>query len=208
MEAIQEGLNQVQYMVIGSCCVIGTVFLVASVSKLRGRAQFEEFAESVQQLGLVPRRWGRPVAVLAAGGEVLVPFVLASPLIGGGPPAVASAFLSAPAFGLGLAVVLLLAFTTAIALAMRRGSGTSCRCFGTSSAPLGVQHVVRNLLLAALAVAGLVGALTHRLSAVEYLPAVTAGGVGVVVAILCVFLDDIIDLFSPQPSGESTRLTR
>ena len=64
------------------------------------------------------------------------------------------ALLIAPV-GLTLAAVLLLAFAATIIVTLQRGARPTCRCFGAKSAPLRGAHVARNVVLAALAAAGL-----------------------------------------------------
>ena len=55
-----------------------------------------------------------------------------------------------------VAIVLLVAFTTLIVLRLREGRHPPCACFGAWSAkPLGPGHVVRNVVLLAIAVVAL-----------------------------------------------------
>lgn len=98
--------------------------------------------------------------------------------------------------GFAVATVLLLAFTGAIVLALRRGERAPCRCFGSAAQPLGRAQVVRNGVLLTVAVLGLIGG---------QLPVATPGPAGVLVSVvagalaatLAVTADDIVALFRP-----------
>ncbi|NYD48182.1 putative membrane protein YphA (DoxX/SURF4 family) [Actinomadura luteofluorescens] len=163
---------------IGCACLVGLVFAVSAVSKLR---DFDGFARSVPALVPVPPGRARLLAIATTTLEALVPPLLVAPV-------------TAP-FGFGLAAVLLAAFTAAVATSVRRGRRTACRCFGPSSAPLGPRHLVRNGVLLACAVLGAL--------APGGLP--PAGGIAVAAAaglagaVLIVSLDDIVELFARNP---------
>ncbi|MEV3921291.1 MauE/DoxX family redox-associated membrane protein [Actinomadura coerulea] len=163
---------------IGCACLVGLVFAVSAVSKLR---DFEGFAGSVP--ALVPAWPGRArlLAIATTALEALVPPLLIAPV-------------TAPA-GFGVAAVLLTAFTAAIAAAVRRGRRTACRCFGPSSVPLGPRHLVRNGVLLTCAVLG-------ALSPGGLPPAggvAVAAAAGLAGAVLIVSLDDIVELFARNP---------
>ncbi|MEV5749297.1 MauE/DoxX family redox-associated membrane protein [Actinoallomurus sp. NPDC052308] len=165
-------------MRIGSACLIGLVFAVSAVSKLR---DLDGFARSVP--ALVPAWPGRArlLAVVTTALEALVPLLLVAP--------------PTTSYGFSLAAVLLAAFTTAIAAAIRRGRRATCRCFGPSSAPLGPRHLVRNGVLFSCAALG-------GLSPGGLPPAAgvaVAAAAGLVGAVLIVFLDDIVDLLARNP---------
>lgn len=167
-----------EYLRIGCACLVGLVFAVSAISKLR---DFDGFARSVP--ALVPARPGRSrlLATATTALEALVPPLLIAP-----PTA---------SYGFGLAVVLLAAFTTAIAAAIRRGHRATCRCFGPPSVPLGPRHLVRNGAL-------LVWAVLGGLSPGGLPPAggvAVAAASGLVGAVLIVSLDDIVDLFARNP---------
>ncbi|MDL4777147.1 MauE/DoxX family redox-associated membrane protein [Actinomadura xylanilytica] len=175
-----------QYLQVGCACLIGLVFAVSAFTKVR---DFEGFAASVPDLlpfgggpaaGRASGGGGhvRPIASLVLVLEALAPVLLAVPA-------------TRPA-GFGVALALLAAFTSAIALTLRRGRRASCRCFGASNAPLGARHLVRNGVLFTAAALGL---------ATPGGPPVTAGlavavAAGAVAAILIVAFDDIADLLA------------
>src|SRR6185503_1951209 len=59
----------------------------------------------------------------------------------------------APAVGYALALALIAAFTAVLRRVVHSGQRVACWCFGASTTPVGVSHLVRNASL--LAVAGL-----------------------------------------------------
>lgn len=117
----------------------GIVFLTSAVSKLRGRAAYEEFTAAARAL---TRLQARPVAALVVAAEVAV-----APLLAWEPTV---------RFGFCVALGLLAAFTVAIVAAMRRGRRVPCRCFGASAVPVGHGHLARNAVLVVVAAAGVV----------------------------------------------------
>lgn len=52
-------------------------------------------------------------------------------------------------------MLLLIVFTAATALAVARGGSNPCNCFRSSTKPIGTVHVIRNILLLAVAAIGL-----------------------------------------------------
>ncbi|GAA0369601.1 hypothetical protein NE235_20065 [Actinoallomurus spadix] len=163
---------------LGCACLVGLVFVVSAVAKLR---DFDGFARSVPDL--VPARPDRArlLAIAVTVLEASVPPLLITPA-------------TAP-YGFGIAAVLLAAFTVAIAAAIRRGRRATCRCFGPSRVPLGPRHLVRNGALLGCAMLGAVSP--------GGLP--PAGGIavaaaaGLVGAVLIVSFEDIVDLFARNP---------
>lgn len=112
--------------------VLGAVFVAAGVSKVVAGASWRAQAGAL----------GAPRSVAA-----VLPFVEIA--LG----AMAVAQLARRWVALAL-LGLLLAFTVAIVRRLRRGERPPCACFGSwSSAPIGPAHLVRNAVLAALAIA-------------------------------------------------------
>jgi hypothetical protein len=141
-------------------------------------------------MGVLPRPWVRPVALLVLIGEFAVWISLATP------------FWITVLVGFAVAAGLLVSFAFGIGAAVRRGSTVPCRCFGSSNSPLGRRHLIRNIVLATFSIAGAAGsALAAPVSATGVLVAVAVGlllGAGVVL------LDDILELFRPMPAQRST----
>lgn len=171
------------YFALFARVLIGTVFLVSAATKLRSPTAFAAFKRSVRKMKLVPAGLVTPVAAGVVVGEASIVALLAV-------PAAMPALL-----GFAVATALLAAFTAAIVLVVRRGTDLTCQCFGASTVPLGPVHVVRNLVLLAVAVAG---ALAVRSGGQPHLgEAVIAATAGLVGGGLVTVLDDIVRLFSP-----------
>ncbi|MEU8030358.1 MauE/DoxX family redox-associated membrane protein [Streptomyces sp. NPDC049099] len=159
--------------------LLGFVFAASAFAKLRGRAAFAGFTKGLAAMRVVPERGLRELAGVVAVTEAVVPVLLLAP--------------GTVRLGLGLAVLLLSAFTLAVGVVLRRGTVASCPCFGAAQAPFGVRHVVRNTVLTGVAAAGLAtvgGGASGQGAGV--LLAVLAGAV---LASLVIRLDDLVALF-------------
>ncbi len=123
--------------------VVGGMFLVALVGKLRDPASFRS---AVRGFRVVPRRLVRPLVGIVLGAEAAVVVLVVDRT-------------TAPA-GLAVAALLLVAFAVGMARVIARGDRVPCGCFGRSAAPVSRAHIGRNALLAAVSAAGLVTGLT------------------------------------------------
>ena len=164
------------YVALAVRVLIGVVFLVSGGTKVR---EPREFARSVRGLGLVPSSWAGRVALAVTALELAVPVLLAVP--------------AAVPVGFGLAGVLLLAFTAAIGVALRRGTTAPCRCFGASQLPLGRRQLTRNVLLLVVLAAAAPGA---GAASGDLRGAAIAVPAGLVCALLVVFFDELAELFA------------
>ncbi|GIK56288.1 MAG: hypothetical protein BroJett015_19510 [Chloroflexota bacterium] len=108
---------------------IGLLFAASFGGKVRDR---KGFAQTISRFGLLPQRWSYPLALLFLGAELLVVILI----IWGGP-------LLAPAFG--LAFLLLVIFTVALASVLIRNISTTCHCFGRSEKQVTYADVWRNI---------------------------------------------------------------
>ena len=181
-----------QYLAIGLRCLIGAVFLASFCGKVAGRARMESFHASVRDLRVLPAALHLPVSFAVVAGEFVVCGTLAVP------------DRRVNAVGLALGAGLLVAFAAAVGVALRRGNRTSCGCFGPSTTPLGVRHIVRNAVLAVAAIAG--AATLTGSGPVQSSGAVVAVLTGLLIGGLVAVLDDILDLFQPvriQPANGS-----
>jgi hypothetical protein len=86
-------------------------------------------------------------------------------------------------------------FCVGIVVLLVRGVSASCACFGATGAPLGRRHLIRNGLLAGIALGGLVADAGGDLQPGGVLDAVLAGLIG---AALLIAFDDLVELFTPS----------
>ncbi|MEO7734526.1 MAG: MauE/DoxX family redox-associated membrane protein [Kofleriaceae bacterium] len=161
---------------------LATVFVVAATSKLRSRAAFHDFLESLPGFGVPAARSIGAALVLAELGA-------------------AGALVGWPRVGGSLAALLLTGFSAGIVRVLGRPEPVQCRCFGASRSIVGRSHLVRNLVLAALAVAVAVADRDAARASLELLAA-TAGGLGL--GLLVTRWDDLVFIFSP-PQRSSVR---
>lgn len=173
------------YLLLGARCLLGCVFLASFAGKVWGRARFGGYLAATRRL--MPR-WAasrfpaRAVAVTILGAELAAAVLLAVP--------------AAVLAGLAVSCALLSVFAGATAAALRRGQNAPCHCFGFSPRELRTGHVTRNVLLAALALAGMVAAAAGARPLASADAAVVAA-LGVVAAVLFVIADDIADVLRP-----------
>ncbi|MFI7633495.1 MauE/DoxX family redox-associated membrane protein [Nonomuraea sp. NPDC049400] len=170
--------------------LIGVVFLLSAASKITSRAAAVEFFGVIRRLLRIfaGQPWATRSATKATGFAVIsmelaVPFALAIP--------------SLARLGFGTALVALLMFSCAIAAAIHRGVRMSCACFGRSTTPLGVPHLVRNGILSVAAITGLVLGAGRPVTASPQallVPVLAA----LVTALVLIRFDDLVDLFKPR----------
>ncbi|MFE6836496.1 MauE/DoxX family redox-associated membrane protein [Streptomyces sp. NPDC057705] len=171
--------------------LIGTVFLVSSLSKARNRAAYRGFVRSLAHMRIGPPALDEPTARAVLTAEFATWTLLAVPTR------------TAGRLGLLLAALLLAAFTFGIARTLRRRSPVACNCFGLSATPVGARHVVRNLLLAAVAVGCLLAPAARGPAGPGHvLVAVLAG---LAAGLVTTALDEITALFRPLPDGGTSR---
>jgi hypothetical protein len=166
--------------------VLAAVFLLSGAGKLRSRAAFAEARRAVSVLGGVPERLLSTASGLLAVTELVVALTLMP-----GPTAMAA---------LTAIVLMLTAFSLALARAIRNGVYVTCACFGAGGRPVSTRQLARNACLVVLAAA----AIAARLSWPGDLTSVSVGGLavaafGAVVAAGVVALwDDLADLVRPE----------
>ncbi|MGN9843992.1 MauE/DoxX family redox-associated membrane protein [Nonomuraea sp. H19] len=171
-----------QYLVLGAQFLIGTVFIAAVMSKL---VAFQLFVQSLREMRVLPARWVHLASLTVVAAECAVFLCLAIPV-------------AAPA-GLALAFCLLGAFSIAILVSLRRKQHVPCRCFGSSTTPLGMAHVIRNGVLAVVAATGLL--LPDRDAPGEAAAILVAAITGTFLGFAAARLDDVIKLFQPVSAG-------
>ncbi|MFC4118145.1 MauE/DoxX family redox-associated membrane protein [Nonomuraea zeae] len=171
------------YLETGLRCLIGLVFVVSAAGKLIRRASLREFVASVAAMRLLRPGHVPGAAAVVVAGEVAVCVLMALP----GPM---------PQAGFALAGALLVAFSVAILMAVRRQVTAACRCFGTSTVPLGRRHIARNACLAVASGLGCVAVASPE-AATDVNALILAAFAGVVAGTLVVFLDELSELFGP-----------
>jgi hypothetical protein len=176
-----------RYLAIGTSGLIGLVFLVSSLSKVRGRDAVRAFVRSVRDMRVLPAALVAPAATLVIVAELAVWLLLAIP--------VAAAAIA----GLLVAIGLLVPFTVAIGSVRWRGLRASCRCFGRPATAFRTQHLVRNAFLLCVAVVGLVAWTTPGEASTG--GALVCWCTGLLVGAVVTVLDDVIDLFRPVDMG-------
>ncbi|WP_169745059.1 MauE/DoxX family redox-associated membrane protein [Cryptosporangium arvum] len=182
--------------VVGLMAALVVVFGVSAFGKARSRAALRGFTASLRGWRVVPGPLVAPVAVVVVGLEVtIVAGALVSLVVPGAAGRVCAAVTS------GLAAVLLAALSVGIALALRRGPGATCACFGATERPLTPGHLVRDVVLATACAAGVALALAAGDAPAEPAGVAVAVFAGAVAGLLVARLDDLIDLFSPRPAG-------
>lgn len=171
------------YLEIGIRSLVGMVFLISFSSKIASRAAFAEFFASVRGMEAVPSTLIWPTAVATTAMEAAIVVLVAIPAY------------SAQLTGLAISAGLLAAFNVVILKSIRRGTRTKCGCFGTSSAPLGYHHLIRNT---GLIIASLVG-LTFLSSGPIEDPggSLVALAAGVTLGTMVTKSEQLIELFMP-----------
>ncbi len=176
------------YMLAFCRIMIGLVFILSSISKVRDIAQFRQ---TIRSFHILPQWLSKVATVLFICGEVAVVLLI---LIGG--PLLM--------LGFSLAISLLLVFCLALVSALVRRMHIFCNCFGASTKQISHFDVWRNAgliifaLLGCAALAGLNGGQGH-LSLTEW-GLIGLGGVTFVA--LWLHLADIVQLFQPVRISE------
>ncbi|WP_328993182.1 hypothetical protein OG394_02650 [Kribbella sp. NBC_01245] len=184
------------YVVIGCGVALALVFGTSWQAKV-GARRYRDFATSAGPLDVLPR----PLRSAAAWLVVVVEGVLAVALL----VVVVTTFGGVVVFA-GTAL-LLLAFTLAIGVSLRRGDRRPCQCFGAGVTPLGRGQVIRNLVLLVFAFAGLVGSADQAGGARDVAPAgaLIASVAGLVAGLLITRFEDLVDLFSSPGVSDGLR---
>ncbi|WP_433061432.1 MauE/DoxX family redox-associated membrane protein [Dactylosporangium sp. CS-033363] len=122
--------------------VIALTFAASAVSKLRDRGGF---VQSIRAFQVLPERLTGATAIALTSAEVAVVGLLTLALL-----PVFSPFVP---YVLGIAAVLLVAYTAGLVSVRARGLHVPCHCFGASPVPVSWFDIARNVLL--LGIAGL-----------------------------------------------------
>lgn len=174
-------------LALGCRAMLAVVMFAAVAGKLR-RRDFALFVDALRGFG-VPAALARVPPRARAGAVVALEAAAAVLLV------------VAPAAGLVLSLGLIAMFTVVLRSAVRNGREVACRCFGASTAPVGVAHLVRNGLLLAVIGAGV--AATALAAGAEVAPPerLAAIALGMLAGAAVTRWDDLVYLVAPQPAG-------
>lgn len=119
---------------------LACVFLVAGLSKITFR---REFQEALSSFSVIPRAVRNPLTVAVPAWELALALALV-----GSPVA---------SYATGLSLATCLLFACLLAHSLATGQIVKCGCFGRSSRDVGWSDVLRNVLLCCMASGGFVG---------------------------------------------------
>jgi Methylamine utilisation protein MauE len=167
--------------------LLAVVFATAAFGKASNLGKLGVFADSLKNIGpqLFATRLRRLAgATIVAAAEATACILLVLPV--------------ASLAGLAVALVLLLAFGAAIANVVRRGATAPCHCFGAEGSPLSSSHLLRNGVLAAIAVAGIAVRLSSgAVSALPDYDGALAVALGLLLGIGITRWDDLVFIATP-----------
>jgi hypothetical protein len=176
----------VLYADVAGRVLLGIVFAIACIGKVRSAAAFNAFAESLRDLGWLTGSARRAVAVAIPASEGAVVILLAW-------PATAS-------WGFAAGLSLLGALTIGAGIAIGRGQRVECRCFGSTAKPMGATELIRNGILIAVALAGLTAGLSAQHGPVSAVGMTLTVGIAWLGGLLIVGWDEISYLITADPA--------
>jgi hypothetical protein len=177
------------YLLFGARLALASVFAFAALGKLGSRDAFSSFLASLPAFGVPARLSTRAFGALIVIAELGAAIALAL----------------APRWGGALAAALLGGFALGIVHVLRSGQAVRCRCFGAGGARVGRAHLIRNLALAAIAIAVAILAPRYPLPLVIRPDVVVVGLAGLGLGALITRWDDLVFLFSTASLGASRR---
>jgi hypothetical protein len=163
--------------------LLGTL-LVSGIGKIRAPRDSRVMVEEV--LGRAAPGLRR-YAPIGAGALIGAELVTAIALIPG---------LPLQGFGFAAALLLFSVFTGVAVHSARSRTKIVCACFGRAASPLGVRHVVRNVLLTAMAAGGLALVFTTGSGTAELAGLVLAAAFALIFTVVIAFLDDLASLIT------------
>lgn len=129
-----------------TCCALLTAIFVLSAGPKYKPTNFRSLRAAVEQIFPVLSY----VAGIAAVAVVAFETCLAAALA-----------VTGSVFAYGAALLVLVAFTMTLVLAISRHQTMQCHCFGADGTNIGISHVVRNVVLATISLLGLLSASGH-----------------------------------------------
>ncbi|HEY7595124.1 MAG TPA: MauE/DoxX family redox-associated membrane protein [Actinophytocola sp.] len=168
---------------------VAVTFAVSAAAKLSDLAAFRRSMPAT--LGIPPLR-ARALAPAVVAAELAVALAAVAGLWS---PSVALA-------GFVASAVLLGVFTVAIRSMIARGVTEPCHCFGARGAPPGAVDLIRNGVLIAVSLGGLIAvALGSQAVGGGFVRLAAGMVVGTATALLVVHLDELVWLFGPTLPG-------
>jgi methylamine utilization protein MauE len=172
------------YMEAAGRVLLGIVFMIAFLGKVRSREAFQAFADSLRNLGWLTERARTYVAVAIPVSEIAVAIMLSLP--------------ATALWGLAAGLSLLSALTIGAGAAIAHGRPVECRCFGATARPIGRSGLIRNGFLIVVALAGLVARMTAQHGPVNWTGMTLAVGVAFLGALLVTGWDEIAYLITTK----------
>ncbi|MEU4832730.1 MauE/DoxX family redox-associated membrane protein [Streptosporangium sp. NPDC023615] len=169
--------------------LLAVVFAVSSVGKI---LDFAAFVDSLKTISKVSEPLSNLLGAAILAAEVLTVLALAT---------VWTDATHWAAYGFATATTLSIVFAVVVSAEVRKGSRAQCLCFGRKGTRFGARHVVRNGCLALAGVAGLIS-----MSSAPLIPLagmILAAGTGLFAAVVCVTMDDVVELFRSGAGGVS-----
>lgn len=157
--------------------LLAATLAVAGLGKLRGRAAFAAFADTLRDLGWRSEAYRRVTATALPAAELGSALLLA--------------VWAAGIWGYAAALVLLLAMTATAATAVKRGRRLRCRCFGRAEERMGASTLIRNGVLVLAGMAGLAAALASSGRSGSAAVEVLGVGGGLLAAAMIVYWADL-----------------
>ena len=127
-----------QYTLTFSRITIILLFIISFGSKVTSLSNFET---TIQNFRILPARLSRPASLLFVLGEFIVVLLLI----------VDGQFLQ---LGFLLGALILIVFSIALSVVLRKGERVSCNCFGASENPVSSSDIWRNAMFLLWAVVG------------------------------------------------------
>ncbi|GAA1011101.1 methylamine utilization protein MauE [Acrocarpospora pleiomorpha] len=170
------------YSLLFSGTLLVVVFLTSSVGKI---FHYSSFTDSVREMRLLPIGAVPSATILIITAELIAALSILVGLMTN------SALL---VYAFALSAALCVVFNLAITTVIHRGSSVTCNCFGRQASEFSARHIVRNTLLVA---AAIVGMLSADVGVGSW---TTETGItivaGLILSLLVILMDDLADLFA------------
>jgi hypothetical protein len=162
--------------------VLTVVFGVAALEKGSTLRRIRLFAESLESIeprlfSTRVRRMGGALSVALAEAGTCILLIISSTSLA----------------GLCVALTLLLSFAAVIGSVLRSGRAAHCHCFGAEGTPFSASHIIRNGILAAVALIGIGSRVaTGAMPVLPKYHGALAAAVGLLVGIALTRWDDLV----------------